>query len=88
MYRNYIMSKKKKNNVTDNSVTDNSVTDNINPSLKDYIAKCEGEYKAAIKSWSCKAMLDTWTRLKRARAEYNEQMNIKDKKELTDEKSS
>lgn len=83
MYRNYTMSKKNKNNVTDNNVTDN-----INPSLKDYIAKCEGEYKAAIKSWSCKAMLDTWTRLKRARAEYNEQMNIKDKKELTDEKSS
>ena len=77
------MSKKKNNNTTDNNVTDNT-----NQKLKEYIAKCEGEYKAAIKSWSCKAILDTWTRLKCARTEYNEQMNIKDKKESTDEKSS
>ena len=77
------MSKKKNNNTTDNNVTDNT-----NQKLKEYIAKCEGEYKAAIKSWSFKAILDTWTRLKCARTEYNEQMNIKDKKESTDEKSS
>ena len=77
------MSKKKNNNTTDNNVTDNT-----NQKLKEYIAKCEGEYKAAIKSWSCKAILDTWTRLKCARTEYNEQMNIKDKKDSTDEKSS
>lgn len=81
------MGKKKKSAMTDNSTIDNE-NDNINPSLKEYIAKCEDEYKAAIKSWSCKAMLDTWTRLKRARAEYNEQVNIKDKKEPSDEKSS
>ena len=66
----------------------NNVTDHANPYLKEYIAKCEDEYKAAIKSWSCKAILDAWTRLKCARTEYNEQMNIKDKKESTDEKSS
>ena len=71
-----------------NNTTDNNVTDNTNQKLKEYIAKCEGEYKAAIKSWSCKAILDTWTRLKCARTEYNEQMNIKDKKDSTDEKSS
>lgn len=28
----------------------NNVTDNVNTDLKEYIAKCEGEYKAAIKS--------------------------------------
>ena len=67
---------------------DNSATDNVNTDLKEYIAKCECEYKAAIKSWSCKAILDAWTRLKCARTEYNEQMNIKDKKESTNEKSS
>ena len=77
------MSKNKNNNVTDNNVTDN-----VNQKLKEYIAKCEYEYKAAIKSWSCKAILDAWTRLKCARTEYNEQMNIKDKKDGTDEKSS
>ena len=77
------MSKKK-----DNSATDINTTDNANQNLKEYIAKCEGEYKAAIKSWSCKAILDAWTRLKCARTEYNEQMNIKDKKDGADEKSS
>lgn len=77
------MSKKKNNNTTDNNATGS-----INQNLKEYIAKCEGEYKAAIKSWSCKAILDTWTRLKCARTEYNEQMNSKDKKESTGEKSS
>lgn len=77
------MSKNKNNNVTYNNVTDNT-----NQKLKEYIAKCEGEYKAAIKSWSCKAILDAWTRLKCARTEYNEQMNIKDKKESTNENSS
>ena len=66
----------------------NNVTDNVNPDLKEYIAKCECEYKVAIKSWSCKAILDTQTRLKCARTEYNEQMNIKDKKESAGEKSS
>ena len=66
----------------------NNVAYNANQNLKEYIAKCECEYKAAIKSWSCKAILDAWTRLKCARTEYNEQMNIKDKKESTDEKSS
>lgn len=71
-----------------NNVTDNNTTDSSNQNLKEYIAKCECEYKAAIKSWSCKAILDAWTRLKCARTEYNEQMNIKDKKESTDEKSS
>lgn len=69
------MSKNKNNNATDNNTTDN-----VNQNLKEYIAKCECEYKAAIKSWSCKAILDAWTRLKCARTEYNEQMNIKDKK--------
>ena len=54
----------------------NNATDNTNQKLKEYIAKCECEYKAAIKSWSCKAILDAWTRLKCARTEYNEQMNI------------
>ena len=82
------MSKKKNSNTTDNNVTDNNVTDNANQKLKEYIAKCECEYKAAIKSWSCKAILDAWTRLKCARTEYNEQMNIKDKKESTNENSS
>ena len=82
------MSKKKNNNTTDNNVTDNNVTDNANQKLKEYIAKCECEYRAAIKSWSCKAILDAWTRLKCARTEYNEQMNIKDKKDGTDENSS
>ena len=77
------MNKKKNNNATDNNTTYN-----VNTDLKEYIAKCESEYKAAIKSWSCKAILDTWTRLKCARTEYNEQMNIKDKKENTNEKSS
>ena len=77
------MSKNKNSNTTDNNVTDSA-----NQKLKEYIAKCEGEYKAAIKSWSCKAILDAWTRLKCARTEYNEQMNIKDKKDGTDEKSS
>lgn len=77
------MSNKKNNNIANNNATDN-----INQNLKEYIAKCESEYKAAIKSWSCKAILDAWTRLKCARTEYNEQMNIKDKKESTDEKSS
>lgn len=66
----------------------NNVTDNDNQNLKEYIAKCECEYKAAIKSLSYKAILDAWTRLKCAYTEYNEQMNIKDKKESTDEKSS
>ena len=50
------MGKKKNNNATDNNTTDN-----VNPNLKEYIAKCECEYKAAIKSWSCKAILDAWT---------------------------
>ena len=77
------MSNKKNNNIANNNVTDN-----VNQNLKEYIAKCECEYKAAIKSWSCKAILDAWTRLKCARTEYNEQMNIKDKKESTNEKSS
>lgn len=66
----------------------NNVTDSANQNLKEYIAKCESEYKAAIKSLSYKAILDAWTRLKCACTEYNEQMNIKDKKESTDEKSS
>ena len=77
------MSNKKNNNIANNNTTDN-----VNQNLKEYIAKCECEYKAAIKSWSCKAILDAWTRLKCARTEYNEQMNIKDKKESTNEKSS
>lgn len=77
------MSNKKNNNIANNNATDN-----INQNLKEYIAKCEREYKAAIKTWSCKAILDAWTLLKCARTEYNEQMNIKDKKESTDEKSS
>ena len=66
----------------------NNTTDNVNQKLKEYIAKCECEYRAAIKSWSCKAILDAWTRLKCARTEYNEQMNIKDKKESPNENSS
>ena len=77
------MSNKKNNNATDSNAVDN-----VNQNLKEYIAKCESEYKAAIKSWSCKAILDAWTRLKCARTEYNEQMNIKDKKESTNENSS
>ena len=77
------MSKNKNNNTTDNNVTDNA-----NQKLKEYIAKCECEYRAAIKSWSCKAILDAWTRLKCARTEYNEKMNIKDKKEKKKKKSS
>lgn len=77
------MNKKKNNNATDNNTTDN-----VNQNLKEYIAKCECEYKAAIKSWSCKDILDAWTRLKCARTEYNEQMNIKDKKESANENSS
>lgn len=77
------MSNKKNNNIANNNATDN-----VNQNLKEYIAKCECEYKAAIKSWSCKAILDAWTRLKCARTEYNEQMNIKDKKESPNEKSS
>lgn len=77
------MSKNKNNNATDNNTANN-----VNQNLKEYITKCECEYKAAIKSWSCKAILDAWTRLKRARTEYNEQMNIKDKKESTNENSS
>lgn len=72
------MSKKKNNNAADSA----------NQNLKEYIEKCESEYKASIKSWSCKAILDAWTRLKCARTEYNEQMNIKDKKESTNENSS
>lgn len=82
------MNKKKNNNATNNNATDNNTTNNTNQNLKEYIAKCECEYKAAIKSWSCKAILDAWTRLKCARTEYNEQMNIKDKKESTNENSS
>ena len=77
------MNKKKNNNATDNNTTDN-----VNQNLKEYIAKCECEYKAAIKSWSCKAILDAWTRLKCARTAYHEQMNIKDKRESTNENSS
>ena len=75
-------------NKKNNNIANNNATDNVNQNLKEYIAKCECEYKAAIKSWSCKAILDAWTRLKCARTEYNEQMNIKDKKESTNEKSS
>ena len=74
--------------MSNNNNNNNNTTDNVNQNLKEYIAKCEGEYKAAIKSWSCKAILDAWTRLKCARTEYNEQMNIKDKKESTNENSS